>query len=533
MNKYSLTALSVCGGVLSGLAWTEWCPGLILLFSFVPFFIIENLLYENRRRYSPNACFLYLLPGFVIFSILTLGWIRAISMTAAICVILIAALLMAFTMWLAHRIRLREGDLQGYMSIIAFWLTLEFLCLRIPVLSPWLNLGNGLSKDILFIQWYEVTGTAGGTLWILLSNLFLFRLLVSLFTKNRKRFLYLSLWLIIILIPSIISVIRYRTINPSSGYEEEVVIVQPNFDPYEEKYTVPFEKQLEKVISMAEPVVSDNTDWLVTPETTIDDPADENMLTDNKYVKMIRDFIEKRPSVSVVTGMVSFSSTSHGTIIGSSSDTRSYYNSALKIDTGAVVEIYHKSKLVPGFEFIPSQGFFGLISRFLPELGGLNRGYSTQDARTCFENADKSKKIAPVICYESVFGEYITDYIRDGAGAIFIITNDGWWKNTIGYKQHLTYSSLRAIETRRPVIRSANTGISCFIDIRGKIIQKTEWWTPSVIKGTFNYEDRITPYVRFGDYLLYMACVISILILGMIFVFRPFRNKTKMFNKVV
>lgn len=527
MNKYTITALSVCGGVLSGLAWTEWCPGLILLCSFVPFFIIENHLYENKRRYSPNACFLSLLPGFVIFSILTLGWIRVISMTAAICVILTAAFLMAFTMWLAHRIRLREGDVQGYMSLIAFWLTLEFLCLRIPVLSPWINLGNGLSKDILFIQWYEVTGTAGGTLWIFLSNLFLFRLLVTLFSKNRKKLLYISVWLMIVIVPSVISIIRYKTINHSSGYEEEVVIVQPNFDPYGEKFTLSFEKQLEKVISMAEPFISDNTCWLVTPETTIDDPADEDSLTDNIYIKMIKNFIKARPSVSVVTGMVSFSSASRATRTGSSSDTRSYYNSAMKIDTGAVVEIYHKSKLVPGFEYIPSKGFFGLISRLMPELGGLNRGYSTQDARTCFENADKSQKIAPVICYESVFGEYITDYIRDGAGAIFVITNDGWWKNTIGYKQHLSYSSLRAIETRRPVIRSANTGISCFIDIRGKIIQKTGWWVPSVIKGTFNYEYRITPYVRFGDYLLYMACVISILTLVMVFVYRPFRNKIK------
>jgi apolipoprotein N-acyltransferase len=458
---------------------------------------------------------------------MTLGWIRVISMTAAICVILTAALLMAFTMWLAHRIRLMEGDIQGYMSLIAFWLTLEFLCLRIPVLSPWINLGNGLSKDILFIQWYEVTGSAGGTLWILLSNLFLCRLLISLFAKNRKRLLYISVWLIIVLLPSFISVIRYKTINPSSGCAAEAVIVQPNSDPYEEKFTVPFEKQLQKVFYMAEPVVSNNTDWLVTPETTIDDPADENMLTNNNYVKMIRGFIAKWPSVSVVTGMVSFSSSGSGTTTGSSSGTRSYYNSALKIDTTSVVEIYHKSKLVPGFEFIPSKGFFGLISRLLPELGGLNRGYSTQDTRTCFENTDKSQKIAPVICYESVFGGFITDYIRHGAGAIFIITNDGWWKNTIGYKQHFSYSSLRAIETRRPVIRSANTGISCFIDIRGKVIQKTEWWVPAVIKGTFNYEDRMTPYVRFGDYILYMACVISILTLGVIFIFRPFRDNIK------
>jgi apolipoprotein N-acyltransferase len=163
----------------------------------------------------------------------------------------------------------------------------------------------------------------------------------------------------------------------------------------------------------------------------------------------------------------------------------------------------------------------------LPELGGVNRGYSTKVVGTSFLNAGSSNKIAPVICYESVFGEYIANHIRDGAGAIFIITNDGWWKNTNGYKHHLSYASLRAIETRRPVIRSANTGISCFIDIRGEIILKTEWWVPSVIKSKFNYENRLTPYVRFGDYLLYIACVISILTLAMVFIFRPFTGKIK------
>jgi apolipoprotein N-acyltransferase len=528
MNKYSLSALSVFGGVLTGLAWTDWCPGLVLLCSFVPFFIIENHLYENKRRYSPNALFLYLLPGFVIFSILTLGWIRVVSMGAAICVILTAGFLMAFAIWLAHRVRLREGDIQGYMSLIAFWLTLELICLKIPVLSPWINLGNGLSKDIQFIQWYEVTGTAGGTLWMLLSNLFLFRFLKSFPVKNRKRlFVNLSVWLMIILVPPILSLVRYRTINPTSGYDEEVVIVQPNLDPYEEKFTIPFEKQIEYIISMAEPLVSENRTWIVTPETTIDDPADENFLNGNKYVRMIREFVTNHPSVSFVTGMVSFSPVSVTKRGRSSSDARNYFNSALKIDTGSVVEMYHKSKLVPGFEFIPSSGFLSLISRLLPELGGVNRGYSKQAAGTYFLNADRSHKIAPVICYESVFGEYIANHIRDGAGAIFIITNDGWWKNTNGYKHHLSYASLRAIETRRPVIRSANTGISCFIDIRGKIILKTEWWVPSVIKSKFNYEDRITPYVRFGDYLLYIASVLSILTLAVVFIFRPSPGKIK------
>jgi len=533
MNRYILIALSLCGGIISGLAWTGWCTGLILLCGFVPFFYIGNHLFENNKRYTPNAFFLYLLPGFVVFSILTIGWIRVVSITAAIFYILSSAFLMSFTMFTAHKIRLKEGNVQGFVSLLAFWLSLEFLCLKVNILSPWINIGNGLSKDILFIQWYEVTGTSGGTLWILLSNLFLFLFLSRLLAKKSKRLIYMSLWLAIVIIPSAASILRYRTIKISTGNENEAVIIQPNFDPYGEKFTTSFEKQLEKVINMAEPLITESTDWLVTPETTVADPVNENSLANNKYIEMIRNLTEKRPLLSVVTGMVSYISVSAGleteedniTSMPSPEDQNVYFNSAFKIDTGAEIEIYHKSRLVPGFEFIPSKGIFERISRLLPKLGGINRGYSTQEERSCFSNSDKSQIIAPVICYESVFGEYVTDYILKGAGAIFIITNDGWWKNTEGYKQHFSYASLRAIETRRPVVRAANTGISCLIDIRGKVTMKTPWWEPATLKCTFNPETRITPYVKYGDFLMLTALFFSAAVIVMVFVVKPVLKK--------
>ena len=252
-----------------------------------------------------------------------------------------------------------------------------------------------------------------------------------------------------------------------------------------------------------------------------------------KYVEMIRDFTEKRPNVSVVTGMITYISPALEINPGidkkrdlqSYSNLNTYFNSALKIDTGTDIEIYHKSKLVPGFESIPSKGLIRIISRILPQLGGLNRGYATQKERTCFSNSDKSQKIAPVICYESVFGEYVTDYIMKEAGAIFIMTNDGWWKNTNGYRHHLSYASLRAIETRRPVIRAANTGVSCFIDIRGKVIMKTPWWKSATLKCTFNPETRITPYVKHGDFLMVTAIILSVVVLIVVFILMPVQKK--------
>jgi apolipoprotein N-acyltransferase len=134
-------------------------------------------------------------------------------------------------------------------------------------------------------------------------------------------------------------------------------------------------------------------------------------------------------------------------------------------------------------------------------------------------------KIAPVICYESVFGKFVTEYIKKGAQAIFIITNDGWWKNTNGYQQHLSFASLRAIETRRMVARSANTGISCIIDIRGKRTIESGWWQKSVLKGEIAPETRITTYVKYGDYILWIAAILSGIIFIIIFIAGPIKKK--------
>jgi apolipoprotein N-acyltransferase len=82
---------------------------------------------------------------------------------------------------------------------------------------------------------------------------------------------------------------------------------------------------------------------------------------------------------------------------------------------------------------------------------------------------------------------------------IFIITNDGWWGNTPGYKQHLLYGRLRAIETRKWIARSANTGISCFINERGDFSQCTKWWTPAVISEKIGSNKEKTFYVMYGD----------------------------------
>ncbi len=535
MNKYSLVSLSVIGGILSGLAWTEWCPGQILLISFVPFFIIENHLFENSKNYTRNACLIFTLPGFVLFSITALGWMRISSLVGAIGVIMGLSFLMAFVFHFAHLVRLKAGNITGLISIVFFWLCYEYLSLNVNIITPWLNLGNGLAKNIMFIQWYEATGTAGGSLWILCSNLFLTLFLITHGVNNRISKVFITIWLLIIIVPSGISITRYYTIKQNESSKGEVVIIQPNFDPYTEKYDIPFDEQLKKVISLASTGSTDKTTWILTPETIVDDPVNLGDPDNDPYIRMIKKLAFKYPKASVVSGLVSYiiyppanePPTISARKIDSSGAYYDHFNSAFKIDTGNIIEFYHKSKLVPGIEMQFANGPGRILSKILPDLGGTKWGYGIQKERTCLSHTATSQKIAPVICYESAFGKFLTEYVKNGAIAIFIITNDGWWQNTDGYKQHLSFASVRAIETRRQVFRAANTGISAIIDIRGKRNIQTKWWTREVIKGELFPETRITAYVKYGDYLLDVSALITLFIMLFTFIWIPLKNKLK------
>ena len=131
-------------------------------------------------------------------------------------------------------------------------------------------------------------------------------------------------------------------------------------------------------------------------------------------------------------------------------------------------------------------------------MGGISGSLGTQSYRSVFSS--HSAKIAPIICYESVFGEYTSNYVKNGANMFAIITNDGWWKDTPGYQQHLHYASLRAIECRRPIARSANTGISAFIDKNGQINSRTNWDEEKAISYSLTSNDTLTFFVRYVSY---------------------------------
>ncbi|MEM9024866.1 MAG: apolipoprotein N-acyltransferase, partial [Bacteroidota bacterium] len=319
-----------------------------------------------------------------------------------------------------------------------------------------------------------------------------------------------ALILLVVALPIGWSSYRYHhyteTENPVN-----VVVIQPNIDPYRDKFDgLPPEKQVSRILELASREVDAETDYLVGPETALPSSLWEDHLEQFPVFRQLVDYRERYPRLNVVIGMSSVIGYDHpATATARKFKKREgwydHFNTAMHLDSSDKVALYHKSKLVPGVERMPYPALFKPLQDMAIDLGGTSGSMGTQQEREVFFSARNNMGVAPVICYESIFGDYVGEYLRNGAELIFIITNDGWWEDTPGYRQHLAYARLRAIEGRRSIARSANTGISCFINQRGDVQQATSWWEPDVIKATINANDTLTFYTRHGDYLARIA----------------------------
>ncbi len=151
-------------------------------------------------------------------------------------------------------------------------------------------------------------------------------------------------------------------------------------------------------------------------------------------------------------------------------------------------------------------------------FGGTAGGYGHDKEAVAFKVNGNPYITAPIICYESIYGEYITSYVKKGANLLTIITNDGWWANTPGHKQHLDYARLRAVETRKWIARSANTGISAVIDSNGDIVESRPWDEAAAIKYAIPAISGETFYVRNGALIYGLALFILTVLLAYHFI---------------
>ncbi|MBK7385071.1 MAG: apolipoprotein N-acyltransferase [Flavobacteriales bacterium] len=527
---------------LSGLLWALAWPAIgglswLAFVAWLPLLHAERL-HNARTRDRPRAFYPYVLIATFIWNLSCSFWFFEVSepistkLVSVSAPVLVNTLLMGIPWWLkriAHRL---HGPVFARVAFVAFWLAFERLHHGWDLQWPWFTMGNVFGADPAMAQWYEVTGVLGGSLWILLVNLLIDHTLVT--WRGSKRTMNVAVSALVIAVPVVISVVRFKTYSTAGMRTTEVVVVQPNVDPYTEKFggMDPME-QLDRMLSLAEERITDSTRLIIFPETALQEGGTvdmstgamrfhglwENDLEASASVRRLRAFRLAHPQAAMLVGMNSDRWYRDGDRpltareLGDGRHWYEAYNAALWMPMQGPLYSYHKSKLVAGPETMPFESVLGPLGDLALDLGGTTGTLGQQTERTVLRDPSSGLAIAPAICYESVFGEHVAAHVRNGAQLIAVITNDGWWDDSPGYRQHLTFSSLRAIETRRDVVRSANTGISCTVDQRGVVANRTAWWKPAAFRAIVHLNDRITFFTRHGDLIGRAAVVITIIAL--------------------
>jgi apolipoprotein N-acyltransferase len=564
MLKIKFWLLSILSGLLLAASWPAIGDQWYLIFiALLPLLWVERELANSNTERKALKTFGYAYLTFFLFNLLTTWWIYYASDWGMAMAVICNSFFMASVFALFRYSKRWVGERQGYFGFIFLWIGFEYLHINWELSWTWLTLGNVFANQVQLVQWYEYTGVLGGTLLILVINLLFFASLLRFFDKKKQELPTEAVTsspsaglrinsvemqarggnILRALTPSVIALIlllilAWTSINRFDEYQTKgekinIVVIQPNIDPYKEKfYGMAESDQIDRMVELTLSQVDAETDLVAWPETAFPQAYWEHELEYLYGTEEIRKVIEQHPKLRVITGLASTRLFLEGDELTKTA--RKFtngegwydnYNSAIEIESGPKVDLHHKSKLVLGVEKVPFLQYLPIMKKLSINLGGSAGGLGEDGSPTVFLNDQGKVGLAPIICYESIYGEYVTEYVRKGAKLLVIITNDGWWGDTPGYKQHLAYARLRAIECRRSIARSANTGISAFINQRGELLQQTEWWVQAAIKAELALNSEQTFYVRFGDYLGRISGFVAPLFLLLAWV--KSRNKTE------
>ncbi len=489
-------------------AWPEKGLPFLIFTAWIPLFYLSDYYSKQpRKRFFPV---LYL--TFFLFNLFLTYWIWYATKIGAVLAIFANAFLMATTFWIWHKSRTKLPGNMAWVFFPALWISFEKLHYEWDLEWPWLTMGNVFAAYPEIVQWYEYTGVFGGSLWVLTVNLLLY-----FWIKHRSLLRGIQA-LALLIVPIIFSVYLYNSYQPE-GKEVPVLILQPDIDPWTEKFDRSNEESMRDLLDMAE-TYADSVKLIIAPETALSRTIDKNKITHKAFYRIWRDFQARHPLPDWLIGASLYRFLDQTDSIPLSANRTSggrwyqLYNSALYFSRTDKPQMYHKKLLVVGAEKMPFHKYLSpIIGDVVLDLGGTTGTHTPSPEPVVFTSSDGKIKTAPVICYESVFGDYVRKYVLKGANLLAVITNDGWWKKTGGYRQHFHYARLRSIENRRDLVRSANTGRSGHINQRGDVTASLEFGKRGVLLVKPKLNERITFYARYGDYIARIAVFVALILL--------------------
>ncbi|MDP4117426.1 MAG: apolipoprotein N-acyltransferase, partial [Bacteroidota bacterium] len=494
---------------------------LLLLFGLIPYlFVIEkkkSLLDINRSTY---------LFAFT-FSLITLYWVGSWQKNADP-FLMISGVLLAFvnpvfflipsTLYFYSR-KVVSEKLAIYLLPL-FWVTYEYMYMATEAAFPWLTLGNGLAKFTVLIQLADIIGAVGLSLLIVLINVLFYKAYKFYYINKPSAYLNFFGALFIISLWAGYGFSKITNYKPADK-TLKIGIVQPDLDPWDKWSGSNLFATLNLYTTLSEQAVNKNAKLILWPETAL--PV--YLLSGNytSVVDSIYSYIHRR-NIFLLTGMPHFvlhpDKNNHPADAKYSKGSDYYYSTynavMLFSPYSSDIPFYGKARLVPFGERVPfasSIPFLADLVKWGVGISGWNIGRDTTIFTVSAGNT--TAKISGLVCYESIFPYFLDRFAKKGAELFVVVTNDSWYGNSSGPRQHFDFSSLRAVEYRRSVVHVANGGISGIIDPLGKPVVKSKMFEQSVITEDVTLNSDMTIFAKHPMAIPILCGAFSVWIAGM------------------
>lgn len=498
-RKFLAISLSI---IFLSIGWLGGGGGSLLV-GLVPLLWISAEAEDDKQGWW--STFRWALFNFVGWNLATIWWIGGATPVGPFAATVASSLYSMLAFMIYHTISKRAPQALAYTALVSLWIAFEYNYTVSEFSWPWLLLGNGFSNTTWAVQWYEFTGIFGGSLWVLISN-------ILIFEAVRRRGGYL-VPMLFVAVPVLFSLYIYCTFDEGDGDMIEVSVIQPNTNCYDKSQWVDDVQEANLMELLRE--VPETSQLILMPETTLPRYYWEHDLHRAPFLNSLASTLaDVAPNATLVCGGSTMVLYNEGEQTQTARPIRGgrYYdifNSAIALDKEGVQESRHKARLVIGVENTPTW-IFEVFKFFVIEIGDAAGQLGLGTASESFELAN-GDRVGVAICYEGLYGDHYSGFVRDGAEVMSIISNDGWWGDTPGHRHLYTFSSLRAIETRRAIARSANTGTSGFINARGESLESMGWDQRGVMTHKLRLNDKVTIYSHFGDYIGRLALFIAVL----------------------
>ncbi|HQJ75418.1 MAG TPA: apolipoprotein N-acyltransferase [Bacteroidota bacterium] len=553
-NRYNVLLL-ILSGVILGFSFPPFKFGIISIIGLVP------LLYVIDGLSSFKKVFKYSYLTFFVFNLIACYWVGGwgnetdiFLMISGVALIVIHPFFFTIPILVYKLIQKLLNKFIALIFLPFIWVSFEYLHSITEFAFPWLLLGNTQTYNIYDIQYITFTGVYGISFWIVLMNILIYYLHLKFLynqikIKSINGIITILIVLLFFFLPNIISKIILDDYSEQiSNKKIKVAIIQPNIDPWEKWKK---SKEFEQVITLLNKSnlvkQNENVDLIVWPETAIPfyirqpsrseelaliyksvDSIKTNILTGAADLKIYASNENIPPSAKKMKGSdIAYDS----------------YNSIFLFEPGKRnIQVYHKIKLVPFSERIPYLDAYPFLINFLEwGVGISNWGigkdstiFSFNFSDTLFLNKNINSNTEKVnfwamVCYESIFPGFVSEFVKKGAEFLVIVTNDSWFGNSSGPYQHNQFAVLRAIENRRSIVRCANGGVSSFIDPIGRIQKKSQFNTETILIDEIELNSYQTFYTKYGDVFSKFSLYISIVIILISFInyfLKIFKSKT-------